>query len=192
MNFKSNYRNKKYDYIENDDNCDFLKPFFEQSYRILKNNSSIYCFCSWHNVDIFKKEFEKYFNLKNILIWEKNNTGMGDLKGSYAPKYEMILFGNKGQRELENFRYSDIIKCNKTNNLLHPTQKPVALIEKLINNSSKKNDIVLDAFGGSGTTAVACYNTHRKYIVIEKNKEYYKTSVERLEDIKAQISLFNL
>ncbi len=117
---------------------------------------------------------------------------MGDLKGSYAPKYEMILFGNKGQRNLENSRYSDIIKCKRTNNSLHPTQKPAALIEKLIINSSKENDIVLDCFGGSGTTAVACYNTRRKYIVIEKNRDYYKKSIERIEDIKAQINLFNL
>jgi hypothetical protein len=66
---------------------------------------------------------------------------MGDLKGSYAPKHEFILYGHKGRRLRNGFRYADIIKANRTNNKLHPTQKPVDLLEIFINQSTNKNEI---------------------------------------------------
>ena len=71
INFRSNYRGKKYNKIENDNNLDFLDLYLSKCYRILKQDSAIYCFCSWHNIDIFKSVFERYFKLKNIIIWEK-------------------------------------------------------------------------------------------------------------------------
>ena len=98
INFQSNYRKKSYKKIKNDNSLDFLNYLFSESFRVLKDNTAIYCFCSWHNVDEFKRQFEMFFKLKNIIIWEKNNTSMGDLKGSFAPKYEMILYGHKGRK----------------------------------------------------------------------------------------------
>ena len=72
MNYQSNYRKSKYNKIENDkNNFDLIKKYFEECNRILKDNTAVYCFCSWHNVDFFKKEFEKQFKLKNIIVWEK-------------------------------------------------------------------------------------------------------------------------
>ena len=65
---------------------------------------------------------------------------------------------------------------------LHPTQKPIALFEYLIKTYTNEGDLVLDNCSGSGTTAVACVNTNRKFICIEKDKEYYETSVKRLEE----------
>ncbi len=69
-------------------------------------------------------------------------------------------------------------------NVLHPTQKPVMLFEYLIKTYTNEGDIVLDNCSGSGTTAVACINTNRKYICIENNEEYYKGSVARVENLK--------
>ena len=69
MNFKSNHRKNKYEKIENDNNLNFLPLLFNKLYKILNDNSHIYCFCSWHNIDKFKIEFEKYFKLKNIIVW---------------------------------------------------------------------------------------------------------------------------
>src|SRR5690606_40391432 len=74
---------------------------------------SLYIFCSWHKVDIFKQELEKYFKIKNILIWEKNNTGMGDLYGDYAPKYEMCIFINNG-KDLNNGRDRKSTRLNSS------------------------------------------------------------------------------
>ena len=164
----------------NDENLEFLNNFFQECNRVLKKDSALYVFCSWHNVDKFKKEFEKYFKLKNILVWVKNNHGSGDLQASYAPKYEFILYGNKGRRKFENGRKEDVLFYNKTKNELHPTQKPVDLLEFLINNSSKENDNILDAFMGSGSTGVACQNTNRNFIGFELDEHYFQIAKERL------------
>lgn len=182
MNFKSNYRKEKYNSIANDNNLDFIKNYFSRCYTLLKEDTHIYCFCSWHNIDKFKMEFEKYFKLKNIIVWEKNNTSMGDLKGSYAPKHEFILYGHKGRRLRDGFRYADIIKANRTNNKLHPTQKPVDLLEIFIKQSTDKNDVVFDGFMGSGSTGVACANTNRRFIGIELDNNYFDIASKRIEE----------
>ena len=182
INFKSNYRKEKYNSIVNDNNLDFIKNYFSRCYTLLKEDTHIYCFCSWHNIDKFKMEFEKYFKLKNIIVWEKNNTSMGDLKGSYAPKHEFILYGHKGRRLRNGFRYADIIKANRTNNKLHPTQKPVDLLEIFIKQSTDKNDVVIDGFMGSGSTGVACMNTNRKFIGIELDENYFNIAKQRIEE----------
>ena len=182
INFKSNYRKEKYSYIENDNNLDFIKNYFSRCYALLKEDTHIYCFCSWHNIDKFKMEFEKYFKLKNIIVWEKNNTSMGDLKGSYAPKHEFILYGHKGRRLRNGFRYADIIKANRTNNKLHPTQKPIDLLDIFIKQSTDKNDVVFDGFMGSGSCGVACMNTNRQFIGIELDNNYFDIASKRIEE----------
>lgn len=72
----------------------------------------------------------------------------------------------------------------------HPTQKPVALIARQIEEYSKEGDLILDCFSGSGTTAVACHNLNRRFICIEKDPEYHAASVERLKREQAQMRLF--
>lgn len=72
----------------------------------------------------------------------------------------------------------------------HPTQKPVKLIENQLRLYSNENDLILDCFSGSGTTAVACHNLKRRFICIEKDYDYWKASVERLENAQAQLKLF--
>ena len=87
MSFRSNHRSDRYDSIHWDDDLDWLDDWTEEAYRILGKDSHMYMFCSFHRVDRFKVSIEKHFVLKNILIWEKNNTSMGDLLGDYAQKY---------------------------------------------------------------------------------------------------------
>lgn len=180
MNFQSNYRAKKYSKIENDTCLDWLDAFLQECWRVLKPNSAIYLFCFWHKVDIFKKAVEKRFKIKNIIIWEKNNTSMGDLKGSYAPKYEMVIFAHKGRRVLNGFRYPDVLTAKRTGNKLHPTQKPIELLEIFVNSSSNDGETVLDPFMGSGSTGVACVNTGRNFIGIELDPIYFQTAQERI------------
>ena len=187
MGFQSKYRKEKYSKIVNDGGLDWLEKYVDECFRILKENTAVYFFCSWHNVDIFKQSIEKKFKIKNILIWEKNNTSMGDLKGSYAPKYEMIIFAHKGRRLLNGFRYADIIKANRTGNKFHTTEKPVDLLELFIKNSSDENAVVFDGFMGSGSTGVACANTNRRFIGIELDEGYFSIAKERIEKaIKAE------
>ena len=182
MEFKSNHRKIKYENIINDNNLEWLDEHFEKVNNILENNAHGYCFCSFHHVDKFKQSIEKFFKVKNILIWEKNNTGMGDLKGDYAPKYEMIIYFHKGRRLLEGKRHPNIFKYAKTGNKLHPTQKPKDLIEFLIKNSTKENETIFDGFMGSGSTGVACKNTNRKFIGIELDDKYFEIAKKRIEE----------
>ena len=186
MNFRSNHRAERYGNIHWDDNLDWVNDFCAEANRVLKGNSHLYMFCSFHNVDIFKQALERYFTIKNILIWEKNNTSMGDLKGDYAPKYEMILFATKGRRLLNGGRDPNIVKFSRTGNKLHPTQKPVELISYLVNKSSKENDIVYDPFMGSGTTAEAAYDSNRNYIGSEIDETYYEISLTRIDRLERQ------
>lgn len=81
------------------------------------------------------------------------------------------------------------IKDDKSERI-HPTQKPADLFEKILSNYSKENDLVLDCFSGSGTTAIACHRLKRRFICIEKDPEYWKASCKRLEDEQRQGTLF--
>lgn len=73
---------------------------------------------------------------------------------------------------------------------IHPTQKPLKLIEWCLARGGVENDLVLDCFSGSGTTAVACHNLKRRFICIERDKEYYEASIKRLEQAQRQQTLF--
>lgn len=79
---------------------------------------------------------------------------------------------------------------NRTGDKIHPTQKPLPLFQWCLENYSKEGDLILDCFSGSGTTAVACHNLKRRFICIEKDPDYYRASVERLEKVQAQPLLF--
>ena len=184
MDYRSNYRKEKYEKISNDNDLSFLDDFFQKCDKLLKDDTHIYCFCSWHHIDKFKIAFEKYFTLKNVIVWEKNNTSMGDLKGSYAPKHEFILFGHKGRRLRNGKRLPDVLQANRTGNKLHPTQKPVSLLQIFIEQSSNKNEIILDPFMGSGSTGVAALNTNRKFIGIELDEKYFNIAKDRIENIR--------
>ena len=180
MEFQSNYRKKQYNKITGDNNLDWIEEFVEQSYRVSKDNTAHYIFCSFHNIDIFKQAFQKRFKIKNILVWEKNNTSMGDLTADFAPKIEFILFIQKGRRTINGKRDPNIFKFSRTGNKLHPTEKPVDMFEYLLSKFSNENDTILDPFAGSGTTGVACKNLNRNYILIEKEPEYIDIINKRL------------
>lgn len=95
----------------------------------------------------------------------------------------------KGEKFIPN-----ILEFDKENDRYHPTQKPTAMIEYLINIYSNESDTVLDSCMGSGTTAIACINTNRNYIGFEMDEGYYKTSIERINNhVKdKQIDLFEM
>ena len=76
--------------------------------------------------------------------------------------------------------------CHGKERLEHPTQKPLGLIKSLILKHSKEGDLVLDTFSGTGTTAVACTETDRKFICVERDEKYYQLSKSRLEQINVE------
>ena len=189
MDYQSNRRKKedRFDKIKNDKgNYMLIQDYLEECHRIMKDNTAIYCFCSWHNIDFFKNEFEKHFKLKNILVWNKNNHGTGDLKGSYAPKHEFILFGHKGRTLLREKRIADVIDCPKisSNKLTHPTEKPQDLLEIFIKQSSDVGSIIFDGFMGTGSCGIAAKKLNRKFVGIELDEKYFNIAKDRLENIE--------
>ena len=180
MDFRSGRRIIQYDKIENDKSLEWLPSFVKQINRVTKDNSAHYMFVSHHHIGTFMEELSKYFTIKNVLVWKKNNHSMGDLQASYAPITEFIIHFQKGRKFINGNRDNNVLEFNITNNELHPTQKPVDMLEYLIEKFSDEGDVVLDAFMGSGSTCVASKNTNRKYIGIELDEEYYNTARERL------------
>jgi site-specific DNA-methyltransferase (adenine-specific) len=190
MDFQSNYRQVKHKKIEGDTNLDWLPSWITEIRRVVKDDSHIYIWCSWHKVDVFKIELEKHFKIKNLLVWAKNGGGMGDLKGGYGGRHELCFFINNG-KDLKGKRDTDVIdKAYRTGNEFHPTQKPENLMAYLIEKSSNDGDLVLDCFSGSGSTAMACHQTNRNFIGSELDSEFYSISLKRIEQLKQQLTIF--
>ena len=182
MNYQSGQRKVKHKKIMGDSNLDWLDDFVNEIYRVSKQNTAHYVFCSFHHIDKFKQAIEKKFKVKNILTWVKNQQSMGDLKGDFAPKTEFIIFFHKGRRLINGKRDPNVLEFKKTRNELHPTQKPVDMTEYMIGKFSDEGDVILDPFMGSGTTGVACLNTNRRFIGIELDDDYFNIAKERIEN----------
>lgn len=183
MNYQSNSRKEKFDHIINDrDSGSLISNYIKECHRIMKDDTAIYLFCSWHKVDLFKQEVEKHFKIKNLIVWNKNNHGSGDLKGAYAPKHELIIYAHKGRSLFREKRIPDVIDFPKIsgNKLVHPTEKPVGMLEIFIKNSSDNGALIFDGFAGSGTTAISALRTGRVFIGIEQDENYHKIATERV------------
>lgn len=94
---------------------------------------------------------------------------MGDLKAQFAPRHDVVIFATKGRFEFPGKRPDDVIACPKVGNssLIHPNEKPVALLERLIEATTEPGALILDPFAGSGSTLAAAVKTGRQYISCE-------------------------
>lgn len=171
MDFQSNYRFKKHDKIEGDT---LAFPFvaIDECKRIAKR--AVYVFCRWDNLLL---EMPKP---KSVLAWVKNNWSMGDLKHEHGRQWEAIAFYPLEEHEFIK-RIPDVIYSDRTGNELHPTQKPVELIEKLI--MANVGQVIFDPYCGSGTTCVAAQNLHRDFIGIEISPKYVEIARDRLRRV---------
>ena len=192
INFHSNYRTKSKlksvegIYNDGENNTEFLSEVVRELNRVLKNNRHFYWFTRWDRVPLQLPILEKYFAVKNAIIWKKNNWSMGDLQGAYAGQYEVILFAQKGRRKLNEVdgrkRHPDILEFDRvpTTKLRHSHEKPEDLIEFLIKKSSNPGELVIDPFAGSGTTAVCAKRLNRNFITIELDEYYVNVAKQRL------------
>lgn len=151
--------------------------------KALKDEGALYLFTRWDVFSVWFEEINKYFKIKNCLVWDRVVHGLGDLNGSYAPQYDICIFAVKGKHKLRRNRPKDILRFQRIDpeKLLHPAQKPVDLIEEMILNSSDPNSLILDPFLGSGTSAVAAINANRRFIGIEKELKYCEIALKRLQ-----------
>jgi site-specific DNA-methyltransferase (adenine-specific) len=182
MDYQSSWRTDKYEKIANDITLEWVKPFFAECFRVLKDNSHIYAFCNDYAISEFRNAMEEVgFTPKRTLVWVKNNHTSGDLEGDYGNKTEFLLYAQKGRRELNGTRDTNVLNYSRVASELHPTQKPTELISFLIVKSSNENDTILDPFMGSGTTLVACKHLNRNCVGIEISEKYCAIAQERLD-----------
>ena len=183
----SKFKNEK---IPNDDNLEWLPEVVSEYKRILKDDSVGYVFCNWQNYDVFKQVFEKEFTIKNCLVWNKDWFGMGN---NWRPNHEFILVITNGKFKTKSRNKSNVLTYRRLSprKLLHSCEKPVNLLEELIKESTDEEDVILDSFLGSGSTAIACINTNRFFIGIEKEKEYVDIANKRLEEMVVKACLIN-
>lgn len=177
------------DNMSDDQFYKFLLDVFASHLTAIKKGASMYvCHGS-----VYQREFQNAleangFLIRNQIIWAKNHFAWGH--GRYKFKHEPIFYCyQKGQSDpwYGDKSQSTLWQIDKPNaNRLHPTMKPVSLIEMALKNSSKAGDIVLDLFGGSGSTLIACEKTGRNARLMELDPKYCDVVVKRWQEFTGQ------
>ena len=183
IDYQSNMRiqSKQFEKLENDDN-DMRFVAFKEIYRVLKNDSVIVSFCSFKNYAVDYLELEKYFNIKNCIIWFKGGGGIGDLEHSLSTDYEMAIVGHKGLCPIRGKRDGSVWEAQKvfSGAMTHPTEKPIDIMGRIIGKFSDVGNLVFDPFMGSWTTARACMEMERNFIGAELSADYCEIGKQRL------------
>ena len=146
-----------------------------------KKGCATYICFTWRTYTEFNKAIkEAGIKIKNCIVWDKKSIGLG--QSNYRPQHEFIFYG--GGNWYGDKSQSDVWYMSRggTGKYVHPTQKPVELIIKAINNSSKNEDVIIDCFGGSGSTVIACEKTNRKARLMELDPKYCDVIVKRWEN----------
>jgi len=167
----------------------FISSVFENYNKSTKELSSIYVFHPDTKTEAkitFERFFAEYFKKSATLIWNKGHAGLG--YADYRPSHEPILYGWK-EGKGSHYWCGDKTKKTvldyskgSTQAYVHPTQKPVNLLEELIINSTKGQDIILDFFGGSGSTLIASEKANRKCYMMELDPKYVDVIIKRFEN----------
>lgn len=180
--------NNKYKEIQNDDKTDvdfldFIKTICSNIFISLnKKNAWYICFAQSELQLLLNGIIQSGNKWKSIVIWMKNQANLSNM--DYKSRYEPIVYGQSGGAFYgERYKNEDIWEFQRTlKNDLHPTMKPIPLIENAISNSSKKGMSVLDLFGGSGSTLIACEKTNRKCYMMELDPHYCSVIIKRWQD----------
>ncbi len=200
---KVNGVNDKWDQFKSFEHYDnFCKNWLHECKRVLKDNGSIWVIGSYHNIFRLGYHLQNLdFWLLNDLIWRKNNP-MPNFRGTrFTNAHETLIWASKSKKSKYTFNYQSL-KClnddlqmrsdwilpicngkerlKKNGKKVHSTQKPEALLHRIILATTNKDDYILDPFLGTGTTAVVAKKLGRKYFGIEKDKKYFKAASERI------------
>jgi site-specific DNA-methyltransferase (adenine-specific) len=153
---------------------------FAEAYRVLRRNTHFYLFCDAETMFIVKPEAERAgFRFWKPLVWDKRTIGMGY---HYRARYEFILFFEKGKRRLNDLGVADVISVPRIHGG-YPAEKPVAVSEILIGQSSQAGDLVADPFMGSGSVGVAAVRSGRRFLGNDLNPEALAVAANRLREL---------
>lgn len=184
----------KNDNMDDNQFYEFLRKVFENMYIVTKEGASIYVFHADTEGINFRKAFKDAgFKLAECLIWKKDCFVMG--RQDYQWQHEPVLYGwkeGKAHYFINDRTQSTILEFDRPKqSTLHPTMKPIDLIAKLIKNSSKENDIILDLFGGSGSTIIAAEQLNRCCYTMELDPKYCDVIVKRWETLTNKEAILN-
>lgn len=147
---------------------------------VSKQGASWYFWVGFRAYAFTDTEVAKHRKVSNCIVWKKPSIGMG--KGGYRFQHELCVFAG----EVESRSVSDVWEFGRDTSALHPTMKPVELVCYGLNNSSKSGDEVLDLFGGSGSTLIACEKTARDCRMMELDPKYCDVIIKRWQDFTGQ------
>jgi len=185
-----NVPNSQYENIKNDNKDSksfniFIKKILN-NIRLFTSGGWYICFSSSTLNELLNPLIELNMKWKSIIIWNKNQSPMGG--GHYRKKYEPIVYGYfENIFHGKDYSEDDVWDFQRTlKNDLHPTMKPIPLVTNAIKNSSKQNDIVLDLFGGSGSTLIAADQLNRKCLMMELDTQYCEVICQRWEKLTGE------
>ena len=173
--------------------------------KVLKKDGTIWISGTQHVIfDIGFALQQLGFKILNMITWEKPNPAPNLSCRYFTHSTELLIWAGKDEKTKHTFNY-DLMRAENGGKQMksvwtftapknsektfgkHPTQKPVDLLNRIIKASTNEGDVVLDPFLGSGTTAVSCVLNNRKYIGIEKEKEYFELAKKRVEDAERKM-----
>lgn len=174
-----NYRDRTGRTIKGDNNDSWLLPAFTQMYRLLRDNHFAISFYGWNHVDKFLQAWRHAgFRIVGHFVFVKHYASR---TGYTQARHECAYLLAKGYPQAPDQLLPDVLRWGKyTGNRLHPTQKPLELLRRLIKHYSHIGDIVLDPFAGSGTTLLAAHQLHRSWIGMELDPRYHHAAQQRL------------
>lgn len=191
------YEAKQHEMLANDE-----APFvwwLGQAHRLLANKGVLVCWCRWDVAEAFRNAIGwAGLSISGQLVWDRVLHGQGDCSRTPAPQHDLAWVATKGKWSFPASRGKSVVRylrerggfgeCSK--GLLHPTMKPVSLMEELVLVYSTPGQTVLDPTMGSGTTGVAAVKHGRKFVGIEMDSKYFATCEKRIRAASGQVSMF--
>lgn len=176
----------KGDDLQGDDLIGMIRDAVGSAISVCKSGAAKYVCFPWRTYSEFEAALEQIgMTVSACIVWDKKSIGLGN--SNYRPQHEFIFY-SKGDSWHGDKSQSDVWYNSRgaTGEYVHPTQKPVELVEKAINNSSKGQDVVIDVFGGSGSTLIACEKTGRDCRMMELDPKYCDVIIQRWQDFTGQ------
>jgi len=176
----------------------WVEQWFKELVRVAKRKVWFYIFFDKQKIGIFDLYLAPKYNLKSrtVYVWIKSNPTPSFRKVNWISGTEFIWVGSKGEGKLKNFleqkymaNYMITSNASAYKDTNHLTEKPIKLIKHLIEVNTYKNEIVLDPFLGSGTTAVACERLNRRWVGIEIDKTFCEVAKKRISKEIRQLKL---
>lgn len=166
------------DNLEGAEFDDFLDGVFGAALASMKPDTYAFVWTGWSKIGAFERSLQKFFKIQAMHIWVKNNFGIGYYS---RPKHEPFYLCLNGKPVYPSTAPADVWDAARVHKTVHSCEKPVGLIEDILN-TYHKNSMVLDLFGGSGSTLVACEKTNRQARLMELDPKYCDVIVKRWED----------